>query len=252
MKTIVYQIALFLLSSAAILAQTVPGVAVINYSGFNANAPIAPGSIASAFGAFGSAATAVAGSLDPLPTTLSNLSVRIGTRVAPLYFVSATQINFIIPVDTPNGQQTVEVLNGTTVSNRGTIQVWETFPALASSDTTRFSQAIAQNQDFSINTQTQRARRGQIIQLYATGCGRTTPASPDGRPPAALSPAAATVTSTIAGLTLPVQFAGAHPQFPGICQVNATIPNQPFVTGQVNVFISVNGIASNPVSIWVE
>jgi len=243
----------FLLATAACasLAQ-VSQVAVINYSGFNPTAPIAPGSIASAYGGFGNVATTSTTTASPLPTALAGISIRVNNRTAPLYFVSSGQINFVVPNATESGRQTVEVLNGANVIASGTVNVWEVFPALASSDTTPTSQAIAQNQNFSINSQASRAARGEIIQLYATGCGATNPVVTDGLAPTALSPATARTEAFVANLPAVVQFAGAHPQFPGICQVNVTVPNQPFVTGQVPLFITVGGIASNPVSVWIQ
>ncbi|GAB4373443.1 MAG: hypothetical protein OHK0021_15580 [Bryobacter sp.] len=251
MKSVFFSTVAALALSVGAFAQVGP-LAVINYSGFNPQAPLAPGSIASAYGNFGTVATTVAASVNPLPTTLAAISVRVNNVNAPLYFVSSGQINFVVPVATPVGRQAVEVLSGGTVIARGEINFWEAFPALASSDTSLTSQGIIQNQDFAINSQSARARRGEIIQLYATGCGATNPAVTDGRPPAGLSPTVLPVTATISGVTATVQFAGAHPQFPGICQVNITVPNQAFITGQSVVLITVGGIASNPVSVWVE
>ncbi len=248
----------FLLSSlfAVVCAVSLPAqvstVTVINYSGFNPLAPVAPGSIVSGYGAFGTVATTATNSVNPLPTSIANISVRVGATLAPLYFVSSGQINFVIPVATPVGRATVEVLNGATVISRGSVNIWEAFPALASSDTTPTSQGIIQNQDFSVNSQAARGRRGEILQLYATGCGATNPAVTDGAPPAALSPSVLPVTANVGGVDATVQFAGAHPQFPGICQINVVVPDRPFVTGQVQILVSVSGIVSNPVSAWIQ
>jgi uncharacterized protein (TIGR03437 family) len=251
MKSFLVNSLLVAMSALTVSAQ-VGSVAVINYSGFNPLNPIAPGSIASAYGAFGTVATTGTATPQALPTTLDNISVRVNNRTAPLYFVSSGQINFVVPIDTENGAQTVEVLRGTTVINRGTVNVWEVFPALASSDTTPTSQGIIQNQDFAINSQTARARRGEIIQIYATGCGKTNPGTQDGRAPTALSPTIARTTAFVGNIEATVQFSGAHPQFPGVCQINVVLPNQPFITGQTPLFVTVNGIASNSVSVWVQ
>ncbi len=245
-------IAVLLASAAFSLSAQVGPVAVINYSGFNTSAPIAPGSIASAYGNFGTVATTATATPSPLPTSLANISVRVNNRTAPLYFVSAGQINFVIPNATENGSQVVEVLNGNNVIARGTVNIWEIFPALASSNTAAIPQGIIQNQDFGINSQSARARRGEIIQIYATGCGRTNPASQDGLAPAQLSPTVATTEAFVGNLRATVQFSGAHPQFPGICQVNVQVPDQPFVTGQVPLFLTIGGISSNPVAVWVQ
>ena len=239
------------LSAALMTAQTPGAVTVINYSNLDVKAPIAPGSIASAYGSFGSVTTTALSSLNPMPTTLANVRLTVGGVNAPLYFVSANQVNFVVPVGAATGSVPVEVLNGTTTIARGTVNIYDFWPALATAGTETTRPAIAQNQDFGINSRTTRARRGEVIQLYATGCGLTNPRVTDGAPPAQLSRAIADVKVTISVIEVTPQFAGAHPQFPGICQINAVIPNQSFVSGQVPVLVTVNGIASNAVSIWV-
>jgi uncharacterized protein (TIGR03437 family) len=234
------------------LAQTPGRVDVINYSGFVGTFPIAPGSIASAYGAFGTVATTSASSLSPMPTELAGIGLFVNNVAAPLYFVSSAQINFVVPAATAAGRHAVEVRRGQTVVARGSVAVYDIGPGLASSDTSPTRQGIIQNQDFAINSQSAPARRGSVIQLYATGCGATQPATQDGRPPAALSPAVAATKAFVSWAEAPVLFAGAHPQFPGICQVNITVPSNAFISGQVPVFVTVNGVASNPVSFWVE
>jgi uncharacterized protein (TIGR03437 family) len=237
---------------ASLLGQAVPTVTVINYSGYVGLAPIAPGSIASGFGDFGTVTTTSLSSVTPMPKELGGLKLRVDTTDASLYFVSSGQINFVVPPAMTEGRKTVEVLRGTTVVARGTVEVFSVGPSLAASASTAARPGIVQNQDFAVNSQSARAKRGEVIQLYATGCGVTNPASPDGAPPTALSRAVATVKGFISTVPAVVQFAGAHPQFPGICQVNLTVPSQPFVTGQVPVTITVNGVASNVVTVWVE
>ena len=91
-----------------------------------------------------------------------------------------------------------------------------------------------------------------MIQVYATGCGPTQPQVPDSQPPTGPASATATVKAYVSVLEAPVQYAGAHPQFPDICQVNAMVPNAAYITGQVPVVITVNGIPSNQVTAWIE
>jgi uncharacterized protein (TIGR03437 family) len=246
------RLALLLTLFAAIGYSQVSSLAVINYSGFNPTAPVAAGSIASVYGNFGTVTTTATSTASPLPTTLAGLSVRVEGVTAPLYFVSSNQINIVIPWATQSGRRTVEVLNGTTVVSRGSVNVWDVFPALASSEATPASPGIIQNQNFTINTSSSRAARREIIQLYATGCGRTSPASTDGLAPTALSPVTGRTEAFVGNISATVQFSGAHPQFPGICQVNIVVPDRSFITGQVPVFITVDGIASNSVSVWVQ
>jgi uncharacterized protein (TIGR03437 family) len=132
------------------------------------------------------------------------------------------------------------------------MNVYDVGPGLASSDNSATRQGIIQNQDYSVNSETSRARRGEIIQVYATGCGATDPAVTDGVPPSAAANAVAPVKAYVSVSEAVMHYAGAHTQFPGICQVNVAVPNETFITGQVPVFITVNGIASNPVSVWIQ
>lgn len=252
MKTFALPLAALALTSLSALAQTPAAVSVINYAGFTGEFPIAPGSIASAYGDFGAVTTTSAPSLNPMPRELAGIRLRLGGTDSPLYFVSRGQINFVVPVGAQTGRQTVEVVSGGNVVARGSVNVYEFAPGLASSDTSPARQGILLNQDNSVNSQAQRARRGEVIQLYATGCGATNPASQDGVPSTAAAPAAATVKAYIATIEIPIQYAGAQSQFPGICQVNAVLGSQAFITGQVPVTITVNGIPSNQVTLWVE
>ena len=252
MRKTVLLLALALSTSFVSLAQTPGPVAVLNYAGYTGDFPVAPGSIASAYGTFTGVATTSASTLSPMPKTLAGVTLRVNGVDAPLYFVSAGQINFVVPAATPLDKQTVEVVSGGNVVARGTVKVFDIAPGLAQSDVQNTGQGIIQNQDFSINSSAARAKRGEVIQIYATGCGATNPAVTDGVPPTALSPAAATVKAYIDVREVSVQFAGAHPQFPGICQVNVAVPSIASISGRVTLFITVNGVASNPVSFWVE
>lgn len=248
--------AILLVATAMSCVGQMPGrIAVINYSGFNTSAPIAPGSLASVYGTFTGVATTSAAALNPLPRSLASVIVRVNSVDAPLYFVSAGQINFVVPFATPTGPQTVEVLNGANVVGRGTVQVFPYFPALASlAPTDATAPGVIQNQDFSINGAGTLARRGEVIQIYATGCGAVAPALADGAPggTSPLNTVGAQVRVFVSVEEAPLLGAVAHPLFPGICQVNAFIPDRPYITGQLTMFVTVNGIASNPVSVWVE
>jgi len=188
-------VSLAIAGSVSCFAQMTATVTALNYAGFAGSFPVAPGSIASAYGNFGSVPTTVLQSLNPMPKELAGV---------------------------------------------------------ASSENSPFRQGIIQNQDFAINGPAAPARNGEVIQIYATGCGAVEPAVPDGMPPAVLSGAVAEVKVFISVEEAQVQFAGAHPLFPGICQVNAFVPDRSFITGQTPVFITVIGVASNSVSVWVQ
>jgi uncharacterized protein (TIGR03437 family) len=227
--------------------------AVIDYSGFNPAGPVAPGSIASVYGAFGTVATTVVSGnqLNPMPRELAGIRVRVNNTDCPLYFVSSGQINFVVPVNTPEGRQTAEVLSGTTVVARGEFNVWRLSPALASRTTDSTRPGAIANADGSLNLDVP-AIRGGVILLFATGCGATNPPITDGAPPAALASVVAPIKAYVSVEEAEVIGAAASPQFPGVCQINIRIPNRPHVAGTVPVFIELNGLRSNFVSVRVQ
>jgi uncharacterized protein (TIGR03437 family) len=242
--------ALILLAGCAALnAQNT--VTVINYAGFPGLFPVAPGSLASAYGA-GTVPEQGTTVYNPLPKELAGVRVRVNGVEAPLYYVGPAVINFEVPVATAVGRATVEVTLNGNVIGRGNFNVYSWGPGLASSDPAGTQQGIIQNQDFSVNSSTRRARAGEVIQIYATGCGAVNPQVQDGTPPTGLAPTVAPVRVFVGNDEARVEFAGAHPAYPGLCQINATVPAGSRVTGATPVFFTVNGIASNPVIVWMQ
>jgi uncharacterized protein (TIGR03437 family) len=89
------------------------------------------------------------------------------------------------------------------------------------------------------------AAAGDIIELYATGCGPTQPAAPDGVVLTTVYPAAnlAAFQVTIAGSGATVLFAGLVS--PGLWQINVQIPAG-LVSGNQPLVVSVNNVACQP------
>ncbi|MGH9846708.1 MAG: IPT/TIG domain-containing protein, partial [Blastocatellia bacterium] len=91
--------------------------------------PVAPDSIVSAFGARLATDTVVANSL-PLPRDLAGTTVKVNGELAQLFFVSPTQINFLIPAGTPAGTASVAVTSGDGMVSNGTAPIAPVAPAL--------------------------------------------------------------------------------------------------------------------------
>ncbi len=162
------------------------------------------------------------------PTTLAGVRVLIGGIPAPLLFVRADQINAITPYGvTPGTKVDVAVEyqgNNATLAN---LDVVVADFALFSMDGSGFGQAAALNEDGSLNSVSNPARRGSIVVLYGTGTGATVPPSVDG----ALAP-----LEDIPRPALPVQvlfdpaftdvyYAGPAPgAVNGLVQINMRLP----------------------------
>lgn len=88
----------------------------VSAASFLPNEPVAPESIVSGFSANLANATVAASTL-PLPTDLGGLRVTVkdgvGTdRFAPLFFVSPTQLNYLVPAGTTEGRAVITVAGG--------------------------------------------------------------------------------------------------------------------------------------------
>jgi uncharacterized protein (TIGR03437 family) len=62
----------------------------------------------------------------------------------------------------------------------------------------------------------------------------------------------ANVQVTVAGLSVPVQYAGAQPSFPGLDQVNVSLPAALSGAGDANVVLTVDGQVSNTVMVNIQ
>jgi uncharacterized protein (TIGR03437 family) len=64
--------------------------------------------------------------------------------------------------------------------------------------------------------------------------------------------AASSVTATVNGVSVPVQFSGAQPTYPGLDQVNLRLPYSLAGSGTVDVVVTVEGQAANTVTVAVR
>ena len=156
-----------------------------------------------------------------------------GTRVlfdnvpGIVLYASTNQVNAMVPFEIA-GKSTVKVTvesAGYDASTPIDVPVASSAPGLFSADGVR---AAALNQDYTFNSPTTPAAAGEIIQLFLTGQGLTTPRVETG----ALSPAVAPfatpdepVTILIDGQRAEILFAGLAPGSIGLLQVNVRIPD---------------------------
>lgn len=244
-----------------------PALQAMNGANFLPNRPLAPGLIASLCApasncttgdtAFGS--QTVNNSQVPVPTVLGDIQVNFNGTLAPLFYVSPAQINFYVPSNAPqSGTALIEVSLKSTgqVIAAGQAAMSNVSPGIfmqAFTSSTR--QAAVLNEDNSVNSSTNPAQRGHLIQIYATGQGLIPGMPADGVPPATQVTVPATLTNVLIGSCLVtdgstqscpnqpgdvssggkwIPFSGLSPNYPGVLQVNAqipmaTVPNQPAI-----------------------
>ena len=173
----------------------------------------------------------------PLPTVLADVSVLVTwegkTVAAPLYFVSATQINFQMPNSAPpSGTVEVTIVRPSTgqIVAYSVIAMDIASPGLFTRPPTGTGQIAALNEDNSINSAENPARKGEIVQIFATGQGFIPDAPPDGEP----APTNRLIHTPVkprvffnSGQPLPdadIQFSGLAPGLVGVWQINVKVP----------------------------
>ena len=225
-------------------------IAVVNSAGSRAGYPVAPGSLASAYGAFAGAATEAAAAL-PLPITLGGVMVTVGGLPAPLLYVSEGQINLQIPWGVPVIGSAPGVGPAPIVVNvggaevRGVVLTAETDPAIFN--------LVVHHADGSLNGADNPVNRGGAVIVYGTGIGPVDNTPPDGNPPDGLSTGEQTARAFFGGAEGTVFWSGLAPGFVGLWQLNLQVPAAPYVAGRLPLLVTLGGRpSSNPeVTIYV-
>lgn len=201
---------------------------------------VAPGSLACIFGTGLASATASANGF-PLNTTLGGTSVSVGGTLAPLLYVSAGQINFQVPSSVKSGTAKLVVNGPGGASSSFSFTVAAEAPSIYQYGN---NHALAQNSDFTLNSDSVPAAAGTYVIVYLTGQGAVNYPVPDGTatPASPVATATATVTATIGPLNAPVAFLGLTSEFAGLAQANIQVPALP--TGDYPLVITAGGLVS--------
>ena len=221
---------------------------------------LAAESISAAFGDQLATATQVTASV-PLPTSLAGTSVTVRDskgidRLAPLFFVSPSQINFQMPADVASGKAALAVISGGNVVSLGTTAVASVAPGLFTANANGSGLAAAvvfrvkANGAQSYESVTRiDAVTGQVVAvpidlgatddqvfllLYGTGVrGRS---------------GINAVKVFIGGASSEVSYAGPQGDYVGLDQINARIPRSLAGRGNVTITVTVDGSAANAVT----
>jgi uncharacterized protein (TIGR03437 family) len=208
---------------------------------------IAPNSLASAYGqALGmvesGTASAPVQSLAGVTATITDSSGATGPLA--LTYAGPSQVNFVVPGGTASGTATVHI-----GASSGAVTVSAAAPGLfelASNQTAAALAVRVENGqtaqtpvsafDCSLGTCTAvpiviDSQSTVYVSLYGTG----------------IRGAASSTTCTVGGLPVPVTYAGPQNEYPGLDQVNISIPASLRGSGVVDVVVSSGGKASNSV-----
>jgi len=221
---------------------------------------IAPDSLVSAWGTNFSLYPL---SSDGLPVErLNGTTVRVKDgacveRLAPLFFVSPSQINYFVPTGTVTGLATVSVFNEAGAVSIATVPVDKVSPGLFSANANGKDAAaasllrikangdqvyekivqfsFAENSYVALPIDLSDPAEQVFLILFGTGM----------RFRSGLS----TVTATIGGAPVEVLYAGPQGDFLGLDQINLRLPKSLAGRGEVDVVLTVDGKAANTVRV---
>lgn len=214
---------------------------VVNAASFDP--VLSPGAFGTVFGTELSLETRAAPGF-PLPATLGGARVLLNGAPAPLAFVTDRQINFFVPLDTPQGNAEVVVLTSAGASAPATIPIEAVSPGLFFDTATGFGAVVVAG---TRQTTAQRpAASGEYIEIYATGLGPVR-----------------NLAGTLRETELPprvvlgsqplteINYSGLAPGFLGLYQINARIP-EGYAAGVHPLYVEIGGRRSNVVKIQVR
>lgn len=238
---------------AAAAPPPVTGIAAVTNAATFAAAPLAPGGLFTLFGQNMANATAQASTI-PLPQLLANVQVWLysevdfAVRIADLLYVSPTQINFHVPADLPAGGARIRLIVNGNQMNEVPAQVAQSSPGIFRVDVgggqfapagygTLVSGANQQprpiyncpaGQTCALEVLNMGGASDQLfLSLYGTGLRLL---------------AMQSLTITANGITLPVEYLGAHSYFVGLDQINVRVPPSLRNAGVVPLELRVGGV----------
>jgi uncharacterized protein (TIGR03437 family) len=243
-----------------VTAQATPAIRSLINAASGLARGVSPGMIATIFGTNLAPTTQTFGTVTNgvVNNTLAEVQVLFDNIPAPILYAGPgggqDQINVVVPYGV-GGRQSTSVV----VSYRGvrsapvTYQVADAIPGIFTIPSGGTGQGAILNQNNSVNSLSNPARRGEIIQIYATGEGAVFPAVTEGR----IIPAVAaelrrpvgTVQVQLGGRTLTPEYAGSAPGLvTGAMQVNVRIPADLPVAAPQNlaITVSVGNMMSQP------
>jgi len=189
------------------------------------------------------------------PTKLDGVSVTVNGKPAFINYVSPGQVNINTPEDTALGPVDIQVTNSYGVmSNVGKATRARVSPTLhtvplfnvggkqyVAAHTPDFSTFIGRPgmiQDVPFVA----AKPGDVVVIFALGCGPTNPPVPAGTIAQQTSPLALPYTVLIGGVSAQVQFAGMTAGNVGLYQFNVVIPN--VSPGDQTIELQVDGVSN--------
>jgi uncharacterized protein (TIGR03437 family) len=213
---------------------------------------IAPGEFISIFGS--GLASAQSAANPPYPTLLGGVGVTINNVSAPIYLVSPTQLNILVPYSLTGPTATIVVTNNGQASNSVVLPLSTTAPGVFSQNSSGIGPGVVVHTDNSLVTSANPAKKGETITIYLAGLGAVMPAVADGTAglSSTLSNTVETVGVIIGNLAATVSYSGLAPGFPGLYQVNAVVPSGLSGSGNIGLAVETPEAFAEQITIAIQ
>jgi uncharacterized protein (TIGR03437 family) len=166
---------------------------------------------------------------------------------ASLLYVSATQIGAMVPFEVAGNTSVQMVVTYAGLSSKSyPLSVAPTVPGIFSADGTGKGQGAILNfnsttNDYAVNGSNSQAIKGAIVIMYVTGFGVTVPASNSWTAAGAGYDTASAASVTIDGKSTSVVSAVPAGSFPGVLQLNVTVPSDASSGKAIPVTVNIGG-----------
>ena len=236
-------------------------VVTVSSASFERDVPLAPDAIASGFGEELATVTESATTV-PLPTELAGTTVVLTDstgveRPAQLVFVSAKQVNYLIPAGMATGLAAVRITSGDGDISTGVVDIASVSPGLFTANATGGGVAAG-----SVLRVAEDGISAKPIARFDAEQGVFVPVTVD------LSPGSGQVylilfgtgirhlaslgdvAATVGGVAVPVLYAGEQGEFEGLDQVNlGPLPPELSGRGELSIELTVEGSTSNKTTV---
>jgi uncharacterized protein (TIGR03437 family) len=237
---------------------TAPAISAVANAASWATGPVAPGEIVIIAGNFlaDSALIGAQTSAGFVAASLGATTVLFDDVPAPLLYTMANQLSAIVPYEVSGQAQTsIQVEYQGVRSTPFTVAVAPTAPGIFTLNESGSGQGAIMNQDGSINGPGNPAAGGDVVSIYGTGEGQTTPLGTDGIivTAADLRQPVQTVTVSIGGQNATVLYAGsAGDEVAGLLQIDARVPLGITPSTATPVTITIGGSSQPGVTMAVQ
>jgi uncharacterized protein (TIGR03437 family) len=216
------------------------------------NTSVAPGEVVVLFGTGLGPPVITLATVDSagfVPTSVLSTRVLFDGIPAPLIYASSGQVSAVVPYEVSGTSTQVQVEYLGKRSNAVAVPVTVSAPGIFTLDNTGSGPGVILNQDNTINTVLNPAKRGDVIYFYTTGQGQTIPPGTTGKITGVNLPIIVEqplpVHVTIGNKKAQILYDGPAPSLiAGVSQINVIVPTDAPYGATVPLIVEVGNATS--------